>query len=279
MGAEDAPGVPSKAGLNDPPRWRAKRVAAGLYGLALFVAFVLGYVGLFLWPKPIIVATGVAIGLGATFLFLVAVIVSEDRGELLRRFLRDDAGAPSLARLQFVSWTALVIFVFGWITLIRVFSGVAAFSGSFPANLLGILIISTGATVTAQQIEAGAPLPQAVLEKLKTWSSLLNEVTNDKKDVHPSLARFQMLGWTVVSIGIYVGIVFVEVHGAWVSGSAGSLASHHLDPTLLVLMGMSQSGYLAAKYVTYNAPTNGGKKDPPEGAPPVPAAGAPPVTQ
>lgn len=229
-----------------------------LYAIALLVAFDLCYAGYVSWPKPIVAATGWAIGLGATFLVLVAVLVREDPlhpWELLLRFLRDDHGCPSLARLQLVSWTALVIFAFAWITLIRILSGVPAFSGSFPPNVLGILLISTGSTVVARQIETSTPLRKSAWKRLgDSWRGLLDEINSDKRGIHPSLARFQMLGWTVISIGIYVLIIFVEVQHAWISGSVGALTLPDLDPTLLLLMGISQSGYLGAKYVTYNAP-------------------------
>jgi hypothetical protein len=72
-----------------------------------------------------------------------------------------------------------------------------------------------------------------------------------------------MLGWTIVSIGIYAVIIYVEIHNTWVSGSAGALTLPDLDPTLLVLMGISQSGYLGAKYVTYNPPRTTQKTLPP----------------
>lgn len=234
--------------------------AIGLYVFALLVAGGIGYggyIGIFGWPRTIVAATGVTIGLGATFLFLAAVVATpnwDHPQELLLRFLRDDDWAPSLARLQFFSWSALVLFAFAWITIIRIFSGVPAFSGSFPPNVLGILTISTGSTVVASQIETGAPPPKEVVAKLQGWRSLLDEVSSNRKDVHPSLARFQMLGWTIISIGIYAVIIFVEVHHVWISGSAAALSLPDLDPTLLVLMGISQSGYLGAKYVTYHAP-------------------------
>jgi len=154
-----------------------------------------------------------------------------------------------------------VIFVFAWITLIRILSGVPAFSGSFPPNLLGILTISTGSAVVASHIETKSPPSDTtIFDQLRGWSSLLDEVASDEKTVVPSLARFQMLGWTVISIGIYVVIIFLEVYHVWIGGAAGALTLPDLDPTLLVLMGISQSGYLGAKYVTYNAP----KKDAPD---------------
>ena len=250
----------------------AKTRACVLFAIALLIAFAIGYSGFVFWPRPIIAATGLAIAFGAVFLFLLAILVPRKTDfaksgtgkpivELLLRFLRDDHGCPSLARLQLFSWTALVIFVFAWITLIRILSGVPAFSGSFPPNLLGILTISTGSAVVASHIETKSPPSDTtIFDQLRGWSSLLDEVASDEKTVVPSLARFQMLGWTVISIGIYVVIIFLEVYHVWIGGAAGALTLPDLDPTLLVLMGISQSGYLGAKYVTYNAP----KKDAPD---------------
>jgi len=260
VGAEPSDSKPIPTEEKKRERRRAIHVSTGLYVFALLVSaglWFVSYWGFFGSSKPIVYATSLTIILATTVLFAAAVIVRPDWGhpkELLQRFLRDDDWCPSLARLQLFAWTGLVLFAFTWITNIRILSGVPAFSGTFPPNLLGILTISTGSTVVASQIETTTPAPSAAVKKMQEWRALLDEVSSNRRDVHPSLARFQMLGWTIVSIGIYAVIIYVEVHKTWVSGSAAGLTLPDLDPTLLVLMGVSQSGYLGAKYVTYNGP-------------------------
>lgn len=230
----------------------AKIISAICYDLALLASALIALFGVY-WSKPIMEAAGLAVALGTTFLFLAAVLVRIDwyyPTELLLRFLREKDWFPSLSRLQFFAWTALALVAFAWITLIRIFSGVPAFSGTFPPNLIGILTISAGSAVAANAIGKKVKPSEKIKKCKQLWGAILDEVTEDGQEMRPSLAKFQMLGWTVISIGIYVAIVWVEIYNVWIGGSPGSLSLPDLDPTLLVLMGISQSGYLGAKYVS-----------------------------
>jgi hypothetical protein len=269
--------------------WKAK----GYLALAMVVVLVLLYAG-YVYSQPVLYGSAMAAFLGAIVLFLVAYYVPQDltdpparSTERLRQFLRDDEMYPSLARLQFFIWTAIVIFAFAWITFIRIFSGVPAFigPGEITPNLLAVMGISTGSTIASAGIESyrdtkpktkgaaptgGAPAPAAPAPPpvapppaptpppippppeggKSPWGSMLCERAPPENLMRPSLGRFQMLGWTVISVGIYIFILSSAVYQVWVHGDPGKLTLPDLDTTLVVLMGISHVGYNTSKYVS-----------------------------
>jgi hypothetical protein len=253
-----APDAQSKP-ANGKKRSHARWLAAGLFAAAVFATIVFivwGYDN----TKPIVTAAGVAIGIGSAVLFLAAELVDADwahPGELLTQFMRDDGGYPSLARLQFFAWTAVVIFAFTWVTFIRTFSGAPSFPGAIPANILAVMGISTGAALASSQVETlrtSEPSKDQVQDSWFYWSSMMSELTYNsatkKWEMHPSLGRFQMLAWTVISIGIYVGILLASIHLVWVQGGVGNLLLLDLNTTLVVLMGLSQAGFVGSKAIS-----------------------------
>ena len=92
----------------------------------------------------------------------------------------------------------------------------------------------------------------------------------------PSLTRFQMFGWTWIGILIYIGILFSTVSTTLMDTQVVKIMCQELqpnelgvccinivinhckslqflpdiDPTLVILMGLSQGGYLGGKIVT-----------------------------
>jgi len=227
---------------------RVAHLAEATWGLALAFSILLILLGV-AWNEAVVTGAGFSVALGSTALFLAACFVDWDRerpDELLKCYLRDEQHLLSLARVQLFLWVAIVIFAFTWFTVVRVLLGVPAFSGSFPPNLLGILAFSTGSAVVSAQISRQR---QELLKRApKQWRALLDEVSNG--ELRPSLGRFQMLGWTIVSIGIYVFLVSSSAYQVLIHGSAGSLSIPELDPTLVALMGVSHACYLGSKYVT-----------------------------
>ena len=65
----------------------------------------------------------------------------------------------------------------------------------------------------------------------------------------PELAKIQMTGFTFVAVGIFLATV---IHQIVANPVVTSLPD--IDSSLLVLMGISQGGYLGKKLVTFGAP-------------------------
>jgi hypothetical protein len=61
----------------------------------------------------------------------------------------------------------------------------------------------------------------------------------------PTLSRFQMFAWTWIGIGIYLSVLFSTVGET--STSVWNLSVPDIDPTLVVLMGLSQVAFLGLK--------------------------------
>ena len=65
----------------------------------------------------------------------------------------------------------------------------------------------------------------------------------------PELAKIQMIGFTIIAIGVFLATVFHQI-------AIGDLKDSlpNIDSSLLVLMGISQGGYLGKKLVTFGTP-------------------------
>jgi hypothetical protein len=84
-------------------------------------------------------------------------------------------------------------------------------------------------------------------------SAMLDE--NDK----PTLSRFQMFAWTWISI--YLLTVVSEVPKYY--GQVQNLVLPTIDPTLVVLMGLSQVAFLGGKSTVPLSATDNDKQSPP----------------
>jgi hypothetical protein len=65
----------------------------------------------------------------------------------------------------------------------------------------------------------------------------------------PELAKIQMVGFTFVAVGVFLITV---IHQILVNDVTAGLPN--IDSSLMVLMGISQGGYLGKKLVTFGAP-------------------------
>ncbi|WAI00209.1 hypothetical protein [Methanogenium organophilum] len=218
-------------------------------------------------------ADPVALGCIVSAVVIIAVLiithalVRTDGGNFLN-IIRADYWVPSLSLFQFLVWTIVISFSYVWISAIRIFDGLI-FATEIPANLyllLGISVavplISVGYTKSAYKPETPAKPP----EKLPPFGMML------KHKGKIALNRFQMFLWTIISVFLYLSVVVGTVTGV----DAAALSLPDIDPTLLYLMGLSQTGYLGGRLVGEEKPP--AKKKPEAKAAPVPsvASVAPP---
>ena len=163
---------------------------------------------------------------------------------------------PSLSRFQFLLWTWVAVFALTFVYFVRIFGGVfGPPEGGVPYYLLSLIGISTAVPVVSTAIssfrnDSGEPV-QDEMSQVKTaavgkqqtpsrppYSKMLEE------DGRPTLGRFQMFLWTWISIGIYLVIVFSTVTH---TSEVQKLILPDVDPTFVILMGLSQAGYLTLK--------------------------------
>lgn len=176
--------------------------------------------------------------------------------------IRDGDYYPSLPRFQFLVWTFVISFVYLSIYLIRISSGESD-APIVDSNLLILLGVSIASPLISNVIsgnkyskyvpEYNTPGHEGEIINRKPFRTMLFE--NNK----PALFRYQMFLWTFIGIIIFLGLfavnVFDYVHRYQVCVAdvpctqVEALAIPKIDNMLVVLMGLSQTGYLGGKAV------------------------------
>jgi len=183
-----------------------------------------------------------------------------------RHIIWDRFGYPSLSLFQFFLWTGVISFGFLSIYLIRIFEGVfeSPVVGELPVSILVLMGISTAVPVARSRMLVKQPngkqqpstRGKAKNVKFKNFSWLLQD-----KSGKPTLPKFQMFTWTWIAIIIYLAILFSsvsnlantpmnELDDGCKENRYECLRFPDIDPSLTVLMGLSQGAYLGAEFFT-----------------------------
>jgi len=185
--------------------------------------------------------------------------------------LIDDRNVISLARFQMAVWTGLLLSAFLATALLNLSLGqnnateihiakeLWALMGISSTSLVASpLILSTKENKDASAVdlellnrESGTAMGnrgQVVVNREISqahWSDMFTgeEVGNAR---HLDLSRIQMFFFTVVTAVTYGGAI---AHYFWSQGNAGIHALPSLDASMIALIGISHTGYLAAKAV------------------------------
>jgi hypothetical protein len=154
---------------------------------------------------------------------------------------------PSLALFQFMLWTFIISFSYLGIYLTRILNGQSGIA-SLDGNILILLGLSVSAPIINKVISNVKYASIGCGETIPRYSTMLEE--NGKI----SLTRFQFFLWTWVSIVIFFGILVYDIVTLSLD-NIGNYKMPSINETLIVLMGLSQAGYLGAKSVTKINPT------------------------
>ena len=161
-----------------------------------------------------------------------------------RTIILNEAGYPSLAIFQFLLWTVVVAFSYLMIYYLRINSGLYDPPSTISTNILILLGISTAVPIVSAGVNSvvyhGSQSTPEIPTEYK-WSTMLLE--NGKA----SLARYQMFLWTWIGIGLYIVILFYTVFSPATIANPQLLELPDIDPTLVVLMGLSQGAFIGAK--------------------------------
>ncbi len=154
---------------------------------------------------------------------------------------------PSLARLQFVLWTFTVTFTLLSIYLFMLWNNTLCWS-DIPQNILALMGISAGVPVVSTVISRekyrssiSGTLP--CKENVPALSTMLLEHSK------PTLGRYQLFIWTIISIIVYLGIFFVQIAGISTAGALAKMELADIPLPLLALMTTSQGAYLGLKAI------------------------------
>lgn len=188
----------------------------------------------------------VLIGLGVlALLYLVTAVTSGKWG--LPELVRGADGRPSTSKLQWLLWIVVVVFAYTVLWVLRAKQGSYAAISEVPVNLLTVLGFSTGTAAAAKGITSGY-VQAGRVAKTASAGAKQGGILSDDSGV-PELAKIQVMGFTLIAIGIFLATLIHQV----VSNPVITTLPN-LDSSLLVLMAISQGGYLGKKLVTFGAP-------------------------
>jgi IPT/TIG domain-containing protein len=172
-------------------------------------------------------------------------------------------GRPSTSKLQWFLWLVAVLWAYVVLWVIRAHGGDYSAISTIPTNLLTVLGFSTGTAAAAKGITYAYTTNNKVVKSPASTTSPASPgasgSTNGSSPATggvltddggaPELAKIQMVGFTFVAIGIFLATVIHQI-----SSSPPTVELPNIDSSLMVLMGISQGGYLGKKLVTLGAP-------------------------
>jgi hypothetical protein len=175
---------------------------------------------------------------------------------LMSRFWEGADGRASLSKFQYWLWILVIVFglVWVWVQRIILSDNVVSPVNDLPENVLGILLLSTGASLGAKNLTTARvrddSMPKSRLPEMASTRERLSYLLADD-DGFPELSKLQMFLFTLVSVVFFVTTL---AQSAYNVEGVNELKLPDLDTGLLVLMGISTSGYLGKKFVTREAP-------------------------
>lgn len=163
-------------------------------------------------------------------------------------------GRASTSKFQWMLWIVVIVFAYTVLWVLRAKQGDYSAISQVPVNLLTVLGFSTGTAAAAKGITSGyaqtnrVAKPPAATQGAAAGTSQGGILQDDTG--MPELAKIQMVGFTLIAVGIFLATVIHQIASKQVTTTLPNL-----DSSLLVLMGISQGGYLGKKLVTFGTPT------------------------
>jgi IPT/TIG domain len=193
-----------------------------------------------------------AILIGIAFLLvLYGVTALITRHWRLRDLLNGFDGFGSSSKLQWFLWLIAILFGYVAIWVLRAEQGNYSALTEIPVNLLTVLGFSTGTAAAAKGITAGYVQTGKVAKtgvSANPTPATTGGIFQDDSG-GPELAKIQMIGFTIIAIGIFLATVIHQIVTGDIKDSLPNI-----DSSLMVLMGISQGGYLGKKLVTFGTP-------------------------
>lgn len=193
-----------------------------------------------------------AILIGVAFLVVLYVVTAFITGHWrLKEVFNGFDGFGSTSKLQWFLWLIAILFGYVATWVLRAEQGDYTALSDIPVNLLTVLGFSTATAAAAKGITAGYVQTGKVAKTgvpanptAATTGGVFQDDTGG-----PELAKIQMIAFTIIAIGIFLATVFHQI-------AIGDIKDGlpNIDSSLLVLMGISQGGYLGKKLVTFGTP-------------------------
>jgi hypothetical protein len=162
-------------------------------------------------------------------------------------------GYASTSKLQWFLWLVVIIFGYAALWVLRAEQSDFSALSNIPVNILTVLGFSTGTAAAAKGITSGLVQSGKVTKpgppRVGATGANTGGIFQDDSGA-PELAKIQMMGFTIIATGIFLAAV-----GHQIAIDNVSAGLPNIDSSLLVLMGISQGGYLGKKLVTFGTPT------------------------
>lgn len=193
-----------------------------------------------------------AILIGVAFLVVVYVMTALITGHWrLRELFNGFDGFASTSKLQWLLWLIAILFGYVALWVLRAEHGDYTALTEIAVNTLTVLGFSTATAAAAKGITAGYVRTGKVAKTgapANPTPATTGGIFQDDSG-GPELAKIQMMAFTIIAIGIFLATVFHQI-------AIGDIKDGlpNIDSSLLVLMGISQGGYLGKKLVTFGTP-------------------------
>lgn len=182
-------------------------------------------------------------GLGLLVLFYL-VTAAFSRYWNPRKLVAGADGRASTSKFQWFLWLVVILFAYTTLWVLRAAQGNFSAITETPVNLLTVLGFSTGTAAAAKGITTVYVQSGRVTKQTSPPGATRPGIFQDDNGV-PEVAKIQMVGLTIIAIGIFLAAVTHQIVSNQVTSSLPDI-----DATLVVLMGVSQVGYLGKKLVT-----------------------------
>jgi hypothetical protein len=195
-----------------------------------------------------------AVGCGLGVLLLLYVVTAVmSRHWNPRELVNGFDGFASTSKLQWFLWLVVIIFAYTALWVLRAEQSDWSALNKIPVNVLTVLGFSTGTAAAAKGITSGyvqtAKVTKPGPPQVGATAANTGGIFQDDSGA-PELAKIQMMGFTIIAIGIFLATVIHQIVTDDISAGVPDI-----DSSLLVLMGISQGGYLGKKLVTFGTPT------------------------
>jgi hypothetical protein len=188
-----------------------------------------------------------AVLIGLVVLAVIALIAAIPTKGKLWQLAEGADGRASTSKFQWLLWIVAVAFAYTVLWVLRAKQGDYTAITQVPVNLLTLLGFSTGTAAAAKGITAGyvqsSKLAKPVMEK-----NAKGGLIQDDSGV-PDLGKLQMIAFTLIAVGVFFWTLIHQI-----ASTPVITGLPNVDSSLLVLMGISQGGYLGKKLVTFNSP-------------------------
>jgi hypothetical protein len=150
----------------------------------------------------------------------------------------------STSKCQFFLWTIAAIFSYTSVYAALVGAHYSSILPEMPTHLL----LAMGLSVTTALAAKGITVSQTAGQNVNNGNATLGDLVNDDGG-EIDLTKLQMLGWTVIALGAYLGNTAHLINQIEFHPVTSGVKLPDIDTGLMVLMGLGQGAYLAKKVI------------------------------